>query len=245
MQKNYYNPKLRTLLSIRHFDKALEMHFEQLKALETQLSITQKNALSVIENNCSATDVGNWKSAQQACNDAVELIHKMVQKLHQKIANKDRTHLSEIWTTFLVLEKTLKQSFRATEKMGYALLPKSVHPHWQKDVCNFEAVILPLIIAQSEACKIELQLIETYTPKEIAEITQTVANHIPEDFTFEQADKYERDYLKAIAEMKKEVTKKKNTWVQFLNLLTGGTYQSASERMMMQRWVNGEKEDAL
>jgi len=241
METKMENPQLSAMLSIRNFDKAIEMHYEQLKAIESQLLTINKNALSIIESNCTTKDIAHWNATQQTCTDAIVLINKLVLRLQQKMESKDRMDLSEIWTTFLVLENTLKQSFVAAEKLGYKLLPKSAHQQWEKEVCNFEDAVLPLMIAHIDACKMELKLIEKYTPIEIGDVTHIVTNHIPKDFTFEEAYKYEQNYLKALSEIKKEFSKKKNSWDRFLHLLTSVTHQQPSERMIMQRWVNGEK----
>jgi hypothetical protein len=146
---------------------------------------------------------------------------------------------------FDIYENKLKKVYRFSEKLGYDILPRNAHKHWEKDVCNFEETIMPLIISHADACKLELEMIEKYTPKELDEITQVVVNLIPDDFTFEEADKYEQEYLNAVKELKKEFSKDKNLWDRFLDILAGGTHQSPSERVMMQRWVDGEKEDKL
>ena len=112
-------------------------------------------------------------------------------------------------------------------------------------MCNFEEIVMPLIVSHADACKLELEMIEKYTPKELDEISQVITKLIPDDFTFEEADKYEKEYLKAVKELKKEFRKDKNLWDRFLDVLAGGTHQSPSERVMMQRWVDGEKEDEL
>ncbi len=66
-------------------------------------------------------------------------------------------------------------------------------------------------------------------------------DHIPTNFTFEEADKYESDYLKAVEDIKKEFRLEKNLWDKWLDLLAGEAHQSAAERVMMTRWMEGEK----
>lgn len=70
---------------------------------------------------------------------------------------------------------------------------------------------------------------------------QSILVRIPEDFTFEEADKYEQDYVKAFADYEKEFSSDKNWWDTFLDILAGGTHQSPAERVMMKSWVEGEK----
>ena len=158
---------------------------------------------------------------------------------------KERTDSAELWKQFAAYEHKLKESYRFSERLGFEILPENEHKHWQKDICVFEETILSLIISHANACKLELEMIEKYTPKELNKITQVVLDHIPDEFTFEEADKYEKDYLIAVEDMKKEFRSEKNLWDKFLNILTGGTHQSPSERVMMKRWLDGEKEEEL
>ena len=72
-------------------------------------------------------------------------------------------------------------------------------------------------------------------------MTQAILAKIPDDFTFEEADKYEQDYLKALADYEQEFSTDKNWWDTFLDILAGGTHQSPEERVMLQSWVEGEK----
>jgi hypothetical protein len=54
---------------------------------------------------------------------------------------------------------------------------------------------------------------------------------------------YQKDYYKALVNFKKEFKEEKNLWDRFLDILAGGTHQSPSERVMLERWIEGEKGD--
>jgi hypothetical protein len=131
--------------------------------------------------------------------------------------------------------------YKNWEALGREILPESEHINWEKDICTLERAILPMFVSYSEACRVEFKMIENYTPKELSQVTQIILNHIPEDFTFEEAEKYEKDYLSALEDFKQEFNKEKNLWDSFLDILAGGTHQSPSERVMMQRWLEGER----
>ncbi len=80
-----------------------------------------------------------------------------------------------------------------------------------------------------------------YTPLQIDEIANNILARLPADYSLEDIKEYEKDYLIALDEVKKEFSEKKNLWDTFLDILAGGTHQSASERIMLSRWVEGEK----
>lgn len=243
METKIYHSELRALLSIRNFDKALEKHYEQMRQIEKSLDKIKKDALSLIETHCSKEAQENWENGFLEVCGSVSSVNRTLKALREKIVRKERTDSSELWKQYDLHEHKLKESYRASEKLGFEILPESEHEHWQKDICNFEETILSLVISHSEACKLELEIIEKYTPKELNELTQLIVDHIPEDFTFEEADKYELEYLNAVEEMRKEFGKKENLWDKIMDILAGGTHQPPSERVMMKRWINGEKEN--
>lgn len=243
METKKYNSELRALLSIRNFNKALESYYHQMIRLEKDLEHLNTNAISTIESNATVQDQTKWKIKLELLNTLVASINTLLNTAKGKVKNRDRSDSTLLWQQFDSELNKLKESYLELEKFGFEILPVEVHKHWQKDICNYEDVLMPMIISHAQACKTELKMIEKYTPKELNKITQLVLNQIPENFTFEEADKYEEDYLKAVQELKSEFRPKKNLWDKFLDVLAGGTHQSPSERVMMKRWLEGEKQD--
>ncbi len=86
-------------------------------------------------------------------------------------------------------------------------------------------------------------MIEEYKPNQVDDMTDAILKYIPLNYSITEADKYEKEYLQAYQELKKEVSQKKYLWDKFLDILAGGTQQTPAQRVMMQRWVNGEKGD--
>jgi hypothetical protein len=127
------------------------------------------------------------------------------------------------------------------EDLGFELLAENEQQHWKTNALNFQQSILPLFLSHALAYKVELQMIEKYTPEELSKVTQTILHNIPDNFTFEEAEKYEREYLKAMDDLEKEFHEEKNLWDTFLDILAGGTHQTPAERVMLNRWMEGEK----
>jgi len=80
-----------------------------------------------------------------------------------------------------------------------------------------------------------------YSSLEIDEIANNILAQLPADYSIDDIKKYEKDYLLALDDVKKEFSQKKNLWDDFLDVLAGGKHQSASERVMLGRWIDGEK----
>lgn len=243
METTVNNPKLRALLSVRNFSKALERHYGQMKQVEESLETINKNALATLEAHSTKDGVERWNYSMQEVNDSVYSIDEVMQLLQEKVGKKGNTDSAELWKQFDLYENKLMEAAKFSEKLGFEILPESEHIHWQKDICNLEEAIVALIVSHIEACKMELKMIEKYAPAKMNGVTQVIIDHIPEDFTFEEASKYEQDYLRAFENFKKEFSPEKNWWDKFLDLLAGGTHQSPSERIMMQRWLEGDKKD--
>lgn len=243
MKNEDYHSELRALLSIRNFNSALEKHYSQMLEIEKKLEEFHKNALAIIEAHSSVESQEKWKEGLKKMNSSLKAINVVLNSVKEKVKNHDRSDSSALWKDFDLHLSNLKKMNKSLEDLGFEILPESQHIHWKKDVCNFEDTILPLIVSHAKACKIELQMMEKYTPKEIHDITQIILDHIPENFDFEQSDSYEKDYMKAFEDFKKEFSQKKDLWDKFLDILAGGTHQPPSERVMMKRWLEGDKGD--
>jgi hypothetical protein len=243
MKNEAYHSELRALLSIRNFNSALEKHYSQMLEIEKKLEEFHKNALAIIEAHSSTESQEKWKNSLKDMNSSLKAINEVLNAAKEKVKNHDRSDSSDLWKQFKLHLSNLKEANKKLENLGFEILPESEHLHWKKDVCNFEDSILPLIVSHAKACEIELKMMEKYTPKEIHNITQIILTHIPENFNFEDADKYEKDYLQAFEDFKKEFKQEKDLWDKFLDILAGGTHQPPSERVMMKRWLEGEKGD--
>lgn len=243
MKNEDYHSELRALLSIKNFNSSLEKHYSQMLEIEKKLEEFHKNALAIIEANSSPESLEKWKDGLKEMNSSLIAINEALNSVKEKVKNHDRSDSSALWEEFKLHLNKLKVVNKYLENLGFEILPESEHIHWKKDVCNFEDTILPLIVSHAKACKIELQMMEKYTPKEIHNITQIILDHIPENFNFEEADKYEKDYMNAFENFKKEFSQEKDLWDKFLDILAGGAHQSPSERVMMKRWLEGDKGD--
>jgi hypothetical protein len=139
----------------------------------------------------------------------------------------------------LGFEKNSKQ----LTNLGLDILDEGAHPQWQFEYVELENELVEKLVDRIESCRILLQMIERYTPDELNSITQIIVDQIPLNFTYQEAVDYQTDYYKALINFKKEFKQEKNLWDKFLDILAGGTHQLPSERVMMERWLDGDKEE--
>ncbi|MGF2413041.1 hypothetical protein [Ferruginibacter sp.] len=238
-----HNPGLRALLAIKSFTATLEKDYTRLLLIESDLDEVNKKGLLLIEATAPAETIAQWKTSVQEVNNAVKGINDTLTAAKEKIAQKAKDGYPELWKQLAVHLTALKENSKNTANTGLDLLPEAVHPQWEEEFVKPVTPLLQSIITHVESCRVLLQMIERYTPDELNTITQIIADQVPLDFTYEEAVEYQNDYYKALINFKKEFKQKKNLWDKFLDILAGGTHQPPSERVMMERWLDGEKGD--
>jgi hypothetical protein len=236
-----HNPGLRALLSIKKLSFTLDKHFSELEQIESELHIAYKSGLFIIKANTSPEGTALWEEVSRVVNKAVEGIHDTLTGVKEMIVQNEKNGYPELWKELAVQLTVLKENSKNAVNSGWKLLPEAVHLQWETEFVKAETSLVESLIIHVDSCRVLLQMIESYTPVELNAITRMIANHIPIDFTYAEAEHYQNDYNKALVNFKNEFKKEKNLWDKFLDILAGGTHQSPSERVMMERWVDGEE----
>ncbi len=233
-------PELKALLAVKKFTAQLEEEYNELLKIESELDELHKNGLLIIEAAASPEAITQWNAISLEMHKAISGINDVLTKAKENSTQKEKSNSQGLWE-LLTIHVTALEDNAANNAL--TLLPEAVHPQWEKEFEQLETPIVESLVSRVESCKVLLQLIERYTPEELNEITQMIVDHIPVNFTYAEALKYQRDYYKALVDYKKEFKEGKNLWDKFLDVLAGGTHQSPSERVMLERWVDGEKGD--
>ncbi len=243
MKTKTYNSGLRALLSIRDLNVSLEKNRTALVQIEKEINDLNSDTTVIIQSNCTIESYEKWKGALKETDSPAFNVNKTLKTAIEKIAIKDSSGSTDLWKQFDLYLGELKNAYKNLEEQGIGMLPATEHEFWKRDIGKFKETILPLIDSIEETCRVQLRIIEKYSTNELTQITDTVLLGIPNDFTSEEAEKYEHDYLVALKDFKQEFHKEKNLWDSFLDILADGSHQSPSENVMMGRWVKGEKGD--
>jgi hypothetical protein len=241
-----HNHQLRTLLTIKRFSAGLQEHGKQLEQIANDLTDFSEKSLILLGVGNEAGNSEKWKEVLDKINSRAYIINMLLETANKKVAAKVRTDSTDLWQQIEEQIEMLEATCKEIEDMadiGPELLTNGELKNWKAHILNFKESILPLFVSHAMAYKVELQMIEKYTPEELSKVTQTIMNNIPDNFTFAEAEKYEREYLKAMDDLEKELGQEKNLWDTFLDILAGGTHQTPAERVMLNRWVEGEKGD--
>ena len=237
------NPGLRALLSIKSFNATLEKDYLELLEIESRLDELHKSGLLVIESNTSPEATTQWKSILPEVSKSITVINETLAAAKVKIVQKEKDGYIELWKQLAESVKELKDHSNNGVTTGRGLLPEAIHTQWENEFAEPEATLVESLISKVESCRVLLQMIERYSPDELNVITKIIVDQVPPDFTYEEAVVYQNDYYKALLNFTKEFKVEKNLWDKFLDILAGGTHQSPSERVMLERWIEGEKGD--
>jgi hypothetical protein len=238
-----YNPGLRALLSVKHFTKTLENDYNDLLIIEDDLNKLNLKAQIMIDANMSPEVIDKWKVALVEINKAIKDINSVLTSAKEKIEHNEKDSYPEFWKLLTSPLTELKNHSKNAANLGLTVLPENIHTQWENEYVKVQEPFVDSLITYVESCRILLQMIDRYTPDELNAITQIIADHVPLNFTYEEALDYQKDYYKELLNFKKEFKQEKNLWDKFLDILAGGTHQSPSERVMFDRWIDGEKGD--
>lgn len=238
-----HNPGLRALLSIKNFKATLEKDYSELLQIENILQELNNKGALLIETSTSPEIAAQWNGVLQKETTTIASINNTLTSAKENIEQKAKEMYPELWKQLSLNLIHLKENSKKTAEIGFQLLPEAVHSQWEEEFVKIQTSLLEKLVKHVESCRVLLQMIERYTPEELNSITKIIVDKIPLDFSYQEAVEYQNDYYKALVNFKNEFKEEKNLWDKFLDILAGGTHQLPSERVMMERWLDGEKEN--
>lgn len=240
MNTENFDPALEAVAKIRQLSIGLSNDWSQMKSignrlLEELLGLT--NQIHFFGNEQTKKD---WDDLVEKHVQEVKKLRQLLLEISKQIQEKKAEGLSEKWNGHQIHSTKIAGIYKELKSLGASVVPQNKREAWQESWINVEELHRE-INRVADACYLQTQLIEQIAPEELNDLTDQILKHIPKHYSVEKAQEYEQDYRKAYQELKKEASKKKNLWDKFLDVLAGGVQQSASERVMLQRWVDGEK----
>ncbi len=234
------NPKLRAVVSIRNLVCGLSNDWKQLRTIGQEIDDLIVESDSMYIKNVDASEHYAWRSELADVHNAVIHLKEILDQVIDKINDRDPENLSEVWERHIEISTDLKESLERLDALGREHLPERLLSDWAG---KWDDIFIKFDAIQNlaQGSSLNLALISQYAPDEIDELTDTILRNMPVRYTIEEADQYEAEYMEAYEQLKSEVSRKKNLWDRFLDVLAGGVQQSPAEKVMMQRWIEGEK----
>lgn len=213
-----------------------------MEQIGTDLKTTTKEATSLFSAYGHSDNQLKWNEENEKLKTNITSLKEILDTITLKIKNRDTTALVTTWGKFHTYSDDNKEIFDRLENFGLNNLPEEQKENWN-GVWNRIKPQISSMRNHAEACSLHLQMIEKLKPDEIDTLTDSILRHIPYEYSVNDADKYTEEFIKAYQDLKREASQKKNLWDKFLDILAGGVQETAAERVMMQRWIDGEKGD--
>ncbi|MCK8522224.1 hypothetical protein M0D21_11625 [Aquimarina sp. D1M17] len=240
MENRNFNPVIEAVVFIRHFAMAASDNWSSMKALGAILKTDVEEIAGKVDKYASENTKQKWVDELKQYSEEHQHLQKIMSDTILKIKGRSTEKLSEEWNRYPKHVVKIERSYATLKNLGFNCLPENERENWQSiwtDIINTHKKIKN----EAEACGIQLKLIENYKPEEVDELTDTILKHIPFKYSAYEAYTYADEYMRAYEDIKKEASQKKNLWDKFLDLLAGGAQQTPAQRVMMQKWVDGEK----
>lgn len=243
MEQKEFNPIIEAVVSIRQYVLSVSENWTAMKSLGVTLKNDMDKATGMVNMYGSDSTKQHWASELIDFNASKSHLEEIMQFVISRIKEKSTEGLSTRWNDYPEHVSKMEVSYKKMIDLGRLSLPENKKGEWA-ELWNSIMQSHGYMGREANAIGIQLGLMEKCTPNEIDELSDTILKHIPSGYSIEEAHKYTDEYMEAYNQLKKEVSQKKTLWDRFLDILAGGTQQTPAQRVMMQRWVEGEKGDA-
>jgi hypothetical protein len=236
------NKNLETLIKLRHLSECLNANWESLNSAKSKVIQLLDEANNIIK--MFGTKIG--KSKYQEDENSIKLLRDKIESqlayFKITIESQSSNDSSEMYKDFLSNTESISSLF--------AKIGKYPDDHFSginsADWFGIWAIIqsnIYIVQGIGHSAFVQLQMFEKFNKEELDDLTKEIIKYIPKSYHIEDAIQYKQEYMTALAQMEEEANKKDNLWDRFLNLLAGNVpfKQTPQERVMMMRWVNGEK----
>ncbi len=240
MTKEKENAQLLAVVKIRSLVSSAVDDLNKVKSVGREIDVLTNKAIGIVVDTFDQELADAWSEKIQAYNENLTELKGIMKDTVQQIENRDAAKASEVWNSSSRYSSKLSGIIEDMKHSGHESIHDENKTEWTSIWKNVDEKFEAIQEVVS-TCELKFQMIQEFTPKEVDELTDEILRHMPKNFSEKEAKDYEKEYLEAYEEIKLETSKKKNLWDRFLDVLAGGTQQSPAERVMMQRWVNGEK----
>lgn len=243
MKEHDFNPAIAAVVSIRHLVQGIQNNWSEMIGIREEINTILKLHETLITRYGTEKTQEDWQATMQVCLRNIEDLQAIMKYVKLKLQSKKSDGISERWNKYPVYANAISESFETLDALGKQCIPENELAGWN---ANWEKIRNNHSTIQNDAaaCALQLQMIETYTPTELDAFTDTILKHMPVTYTQTEAVQYTAEYMDAYNAIKQEASQKKNLWDRFLDMLAGGVQQTPAQRVMMQRWVDGEKGEA-
>ncbi|MBT9484347.1 hypothetical protein [Sediminibacterium sp.] len=236
------NNSLETLIKLRHLSESLNSNWDSLNSAKLNVNQLLDEANSIIK--LFGTDIG--KTRYQEDKNSIDLLKDKIESQLSYFKNAIDSQTSDdssvMYREFLSNADSIALLFTNIGKYPDDHFTGMNNVDWfgvwaviQSNIYTIQGI--------AHSAFIQLQMFEKFNKQEIDLLSKEIIKYIPKSYHINDAIQYKQEYMTALAQMEEEANKKDNLWDRLLNLLAGNVpfKQTPQERVMMMRWLNGEK----
>lgn len=234
-----FDPQLRMLMSIRHFNEDLNRYIDNVKETTGNLISTYEKGVFILEHHAEPENKKYWEeSINQNRVNANQLNH-CLEIMKETSDDREKFDFDKSWKDFENRLKDLTNSAHGFENSG-KFLPEKQKPNWDSQIRVYDTQIHPEIEKNLKTVKFILQFKSKYNKENLARINEIVNQHVPADVSDIDPDAFSKSYTKALREFQREF-KPQNLWDVFMELLAGDVHPSPVERVSLMKQLDGEE----
>ncbi len=232
--------RMRILMSIRDFQKDFESSSNEMKKVVQDLISVYERGVAFLDAHGDSDMKKQWEELLNEIQVHVNQMNHQLERSSELMNKEEKIDFTDNWKEFETHKNYLKESSLKFEKTGLSSLPEDRKYEWEDNFVVYEKEFEPKIQSRVEFDKFIIDFVSKYDKDELVKITQIVEENSPKDIDWSNPAEYQDQYVKAISEFQREF-KPQNLWDSFLELLAGGVHPSPSERVMLEKWTDGEQ----
>ncbi|MFZ4929368.1 hypothetical protein [Chryseobacterium sp. Mn2064] len=237
ISRRAYYSQFTSLFYLRNTNITLERDAKEiLRMLKELQQLTNKSRL-IFSTYCSLSQHNLWQSVLEGLSENIKNIRIQFEYILENMIKKNKINSIIFWKQNETYTNELAAHHKKLVQLAGQILPEEERLSWKASICNFYDEIFSLLTPLTRMCRLELDFIEKYSPKTFNQNVMDIIKDIPENYTLQQAKKYEHEYIKILTNYSHELCRKNNFWDSLLYILSGGMYQLPSERTLSKRWI--------
>lgn len=242
MNTTTINPKLRSAIKLRHLVEAISTDWQLIATIQGSVNKQLQQAESLAEQYGDSAFQGEFNTLLAALRDHMKGVVAQLEQAKAALAQGGPIDPAMDWTGMQTRLRAAEDVFRRMSDLPFATTDGANAQDW-KTLWKVVRSNLDAVQGLCSAAYLKARMIADLGKDEAEALTATILQHIPRSFSLTEADQYERDYLAAMDQIKEDASKKTDLWDRVLNIIAGAIpfEESPAERVMMQRWINGEK----
>ena len=233
--------RMKLLMSIRDFQKDFESNAKEIEKATQDLISIYERGVGFLNTQGNPDFQKEWDdNLNEVRVHANQMNHQLQMTAVQMKERKGKEDFSANWKEYETHRNYFQESALKFEKTGIKALPEENHIEWEDNYALYQKEVESRIKTRSEFDKFIIDFVSKYDKDELTKISEIVQENATHEIDWSNPEEYRNQYIKAISQFQREF-KPQNLWDSLLELLAGGVHPSPSERVMLEKWADGEQ----